>query len=102
MLGDAGSVTTPTLAREEAALLAGSYIYGAGGSESIDIAAKQSGLTFTRKGTDSRGLIYLGDRTFHPAGAAAVRIRFIGNEGGKMKLTVEDPGLIVTGTRAGE
>jgi hypothetical protein len=45
-----------------------------------------------------RGLFHLGDKTFHPAGAAAVRIKF-GSSGGTATLTVTDGEIVVTATR---
>jgi hypothetical protein len=50
---------------------------------------------FTRTGTIGRGLVHLGDNAFHPAGAAAVRIRF-GLDGDVRTLTVLDPEVMLT------
>ena len=45
-----------------------------------------------------RGLAHLGNKTFHPAGAAAVRIAFA-TSGGATTLTVTDGEIVVTATR---
>jgi hypothetical protein len=38
-------------------------------------------LNWTRKGTMTRPLFHLGNRTFYPAGAPAVRVRFTEGDG---------------------
>jgi hypothetical protein len=54
----------------------------------------KNSLQFRRTGGDSRGLIHVGDRAFHPAGAAAVRIRFTDRQ-----LTVHDPDVVLTAVK---
>jgi hypothetical protein len=97
-LGDAGSPKRPALPPEEAAALAGVYTFGTGPADRIDITEKAGQLTFLRKGAIGRGLLYVGDRAFHPVGANAVRIRFSGS-GVDITLTVHDPDVIVTARR---
>jgi hypothetical protein len=45
-----------------------------------------------------RGLLHLGNREFHPAGAAAVRVKFA-NASGAATLTVTDGDIVVTAAR---
>ena len=45
-----------------------------------------------------RGLTHLGNKTFHPAGAAAVKVAFA-TSGGATTLTVTDGDVVVTATR---
>jgi hypothetical protein len=97
-LGDAGSPTAAPITPEEAAALAGAYSFGAGPTDRIEISAAGNQLTFTRKGTTGRGLVHVGDRAFHPAGAFAVRIRFTGT-GADTLLTVHDPDPVLTARR---
>ena len=97
-LGDAGAPPTVPLTEAEAAALAGIYRFGNGANEQIEITAKASILSFTRQGTPARGLRHLGDRAFHPIGAAAVRIRFAVRDG-RMELTVHDPDVVLTARR---
>ncbi len=97
-LGDAGSPPVTPLSAEEAAALAGIYTFGSGPTERIEITEKRGQLTFTRPGTTGRGLVHLGDRSFHPAGSAAVRIRFAAGGEGTI-LTVHDPGEVLTAHR---
>jgi len=98
-LGDAGSPKAAPIAASEAAALAGVYTFGSGPNERIEITEKNGQLTFKRMGTTARGLIHIGDHTFHPIGAAAARIHFSGS-GENSTLTVEDPDLILTARRS--
>ena len=79
---------------DEAAALAGTYVFGVGPADKIEVTAAKGRLTFTRPGTFGRGLMHLGDRVFHPSGAPAVRIKF--SEG---TVTVWDPDLVLTAKR---
>ncbi len=97
-LGDAGTEPELPLTGEDLAALKGTYAFGSGTAERIEITEASGQLLFTRLGTTGRGLIHLGDRTFHPAGASAVRIRFAPAERG-MELTVHDPEVILTAWR---
>jgi hypothetical protein len=97
-LGDAGSPPSTPLTESEAAALAGTYSFGPGATDRVEVTAKATQLMFTRTGTSARGLVHLGEHTFHPAGAAAVRIRFKA-EGAGMLLTVHDPDLVLAARR---
>jgi hypothetical protein len=94
-LGDAGPEPPVPISAEEMAALAGTYTFGSGPNDRIEITIEKNSVQFHRAGADSRGLIHVGDRAFHPAGAAAVRIRFTGKQ-----LTVHDPGVVLTATKA--
>ena len=93
-LGDAGPAPAVPITTEEMTALAGTYVFGSGAKDVIEIAVVKNSLQFQRAGTDSRGLVHLGDRAFHPAGAAAVRIRFA-----EKQLTIHDPDIVVTATK---
>jgi hypothetical protein len=97
-LGDAESPKLPSLTADEAAALAGEYVFGAGPMDRIEIREKAGQLSFVRKGSDARGLIFVGERAFHPVGASAVRIRFAGSGDG-LTLTVHDPDVVLTAQR---
>ena len=79
--------------------LKGSYVFGLGPADRIDITVSQGSLQFTRPGTVGRGLVHLGDRVFHPIGAKAVRIRFT-SAGSDIVLTVHDPDVVLTAQRS--
>src|SRR5262245_20926577 len=98
-LGDAGAPKLEAITDEEKAALAGSYVFGRGAANRIDITVDKGNLMFQRTGMPfGRGLLHLGNKTFHPAGAAAVRITFAGS-GPTSTLTVTDGEIVVTATR---
>jgi hypothetical protein len=98
-MGDAGAPKLEPISDEEKAALAGSYVFGRGAADRIDISLDKGNLMFQRTGMPfSRGLFHLGDKTFHPAGAAAVRVKFA-TSGGATTLTVTDGEVVVTATR---
>jgi len=98
-LGDAGERPASRLTQDEASRLAGVYVFGTKPDEQIEITEKASQLTFVRQGKMARALVYLGDYSFHPQGAEAVRIRFSGS-GDAIMLTVHDPEIVLTAGRS--
>jgi len=100
-LGDADGPKSEPISDEEKASLTGTYTFGAGPSDRIDITVDKGSVTFTRPGMPfGRPLYHLGDRAFYPAGAAAVRIKFSASGGGTI-LTIYDPDLVLTALRRG-
>jgi hypothetical protein len=104
-LGDANPrLDSPPLTDADIAALSGTYQYGTGASERIVIDAVKGQLGFMRAATTRRGLIVRGPREFSPVGAPAVRIRFVvegeGAAARAVRLTVHDPEVTVTATRA--
>ena len=97
-LGDAGSAAPSPFSEADAKDLVGTYVFGAGATERIDVMAKGAQLTFKRLGGDARNLIHLGEKAFYPSGASAVRIRFGTDEKG-MVLTVHDPNPVLSAVR---
>jgi hypothetical protein len=90
----------------ETAAMAGTYIFGVGVTQQIDVTVDRrqgmtsmySPLTWTRKGTMGRPLLHLGDHVFYPAGALSVRIRFTEDKDGVV-MTVNDPQSVMTARR---
>jgi len=80
--------TPAPLGSDEAAALVGTYVFGVGVADKVDIDADTEiyagskmyshppQLNWTRKGTMPRPLFHLGNHTFYPAGAPSVRVRF--------------------------
>lgn len=108
-LGDADADPAVALPDAEAAALSGTYVFGVGISQQVEVNAdmKMYGnkmythppqLNWTRKGTMTRPLFHLGDHTFYPAGGPSVRIRFA-EEPGAMVMTVTDGDLVLTARR---
>jgi hypothetical protein len=99
-LGDAGSPPAVPMSDEELNALKGTYTFGPGPTDRIEIGGEKGLLSFTRTGTPTRGLVHIGENTFHPAGANAVRIIFRKTPE-VMTLTIHDPDPILIGKRAG-
>ena len=101
-LGDADA-GTPLVALDAGALSGciGSYGFGSGANDRLDIAAaKQGGLSIFRPGLlFSRDLRHVGDFAFFPIGAESVRIRFAVANGRATSVSVFDPDVIVTADR---
>ena len=95
-LGDANErPDLKPLTDDEMKALAGTYAFGSGADEKIEIAIVRNNLAFTRTGKSQRGLMHLGGREFYPLGSFATRIRFA-EASGRMTLTVHDPDLVLT------
>jgi hypothetical protein len=108
-LGDADADPPVPLSDSEIAALAGTYVFGFGASEQIDLTAERregmssmySPVTWTRKGMMGRPLVHLGDLVFYPAGAPSVRIRFE-EEGSSIVMTIYDPLVVLVARRRQE
>jgi hypothetical protein len=95
-LGDADAPPTAPLSPADMASLSGTYVFGPNASDRIAMTVETLGLTFTRQGAIGRPLRHLGNRVFHPAGAAEVRIAFAGTP---PAITITDGALTVTARR---
>jgi hypothetical protein len=93
-LGDAGPAQSVPITAEEMAALTGTYVFGSGSGDRIEISVANTALHFQRVGSDARGLVHVGEKAFHPVGAAAVRIRFT-----EKQLTVHDPDVVLTANK---
>lgn len=101
-LGNADQGEALPLSGEESAKLVGTYTFGDGVTQQVTVDADMKmyanskmyshapQLNWTRKGTMTRPLFHLGDHTFYPAGAPAVRIQFA-RENSATVMTVSDP-----------
>lgn len=95
-LGDADSDPPVPLSDAEIAGIVGSYVFGMGANQRVEITADKGQLTWTRPGMFfGRGMVHLGQRTFYPIGAQAVRISFADYNGG-MVMKIYDPDLVLT------
>jgi hypothetical protein len=97
-LGDAGTPAAAPISAEDLAGLAGTYKFGAGARDTVEISLNKTQLMFTRPGAMGRGLVHVGERTFYPAGAPAVRIGFA-MEKSAATLTVHDPEPVLIAKR---
>jgi len=100
-LGDAGPDQEVPLANDDLARILGNYVFGPAPNQQIEVTLEHNRmlnsdqLTWTRKGSMGRPIHHAGERAFYPAGAPAVRIRFVEDAGG-MVMTVHDPELVLT------
>lgn len=105
-LGDADAIAAAELAEADVKALVGTYVFGIGASQQVDITADPKiygtkmypsppPLTWTRKGRMGRPLFHLGERVFYPGGAPHVRIRFA-DDAGVVIMTVTDAETALT------
>jgi hypothetical protein len=92
-LGDANGPAKIPVTDEDLVALPGVYAPG-----EIQITASKRDLMSQRSGTVALGLVHLGGRVFHPAGASAVRVSFREIDG-KAALVVKDGEIAVTAYR---
>jgi hypothetical protein len=97
-LGDADGEPPAPLAEADLTALKGTYAFGIGTNQLIEVTADKGQVTWTRLGTMGRPLTHLGERVFYPCGAPSVRIRFT-EEGGGMMMTVADPETVLVARR---
>jgi len=100
-LGGADAEPQAPLSEEEAAAYSGTYNFGIGASQQIEVTVERGQVIWTRKGTMGRPLFHLGKREFHPLGAQAVRIRFE-ETAGEMVMTIKDADWELTAQRKGK
>lgn len=87
------------LSAAEKTKLIGSYVFGLGPADRVEITATNDQLSIARPGKYARGLTHLGSFEFVPIGAEHVRIR-IAESGSAMVLTVHDPDVVLTARKA--
>lgn len=108
-LKDADSESPVPLEDTAANALAGTYQFGTDDTHEVEVNADMKmyagkmytyppQLNWTRKGTMTRPLFHLGNFTFYPAGAPAVRIRFAVDTD-RVNMTVNDGDFAFSATR---
>lgn len=107
LLGDADSDPEAPLADADRTKLLGTYRFGAGATEQIEVTMEHNAflktdqLTWTRKGTIGRPLYHVGELAFYPAGAQAVRVKFsLAANGSATVMTVSDGDFTVEAKRS--
>lgn len=104
-LGDADGEPEVPIADDEKIKLLGTYTFGIGVTQQIEVLMQQGQgmktgtFTWMRKGSMGRPIYHLGKHEFYPAGAPDVRIRFA-EEGTAMVMTVTDGEVTFTARRA--
>ena len=84
----------------------GSYRFGSGVRDRLDVTVGPRGLSIGRPDETVRTLVYVGEQSFHPAGAPSVRVRFelevgVGDDSHPVAtaLTIHEPDLLVRALR---
>ncbi len=100
-VGDADILpATVTLSAESRRRLLGTYAFGAGADERLDITEQRDALQIKRLGRSAREIRCLGGDVFYPRGGESVRVRFDGAGDVAQTVAVYDPDLLVTARRA--
>ena len=90
---------TVQLEGSDRAKLVGTYGFGDGPEDRFTVYERDESLMIQRGKRTGRFLMALGDDTFYPSGAEAVRIRFDVEGAGISRLRVLDPDVVVTALR---
>jgi hypothetical protein len=100
-LGDADTRTpTQPLATPDRDAVVGRYTFGSGSRDHFDVDVERDQLGITRPGGTRRNLMHTGDLTFFPVGVPSVKIAFARENNKVARLTVADPEVLVTASRA--
>lgn len=90
----------PELSDEELTLYHGNYRFGNSEDEEFQVApSAMGGIAIQRSGQTARRLTFLGEHSFHPAGAPSVRVRFIVTGDRCSRLEVDSPPLVLSADR---
>ena len=101
-LGDADLPPVPVveLPASDRDGLVGRYVYGPGPRDHVDIDVERNRLGIDRPGAPARrGLVHIGQLTFHPAGAPSVRVAFARDGATSVRMTIADPAVFLTALR---
>jgi hypothetical protein len=103
-LGDADlPLGAAPLASADRDALVGRYVFGTGPRDYFDVDVERDQLGIGRPGGPARrALTHAGDWVFFPAGAPSVRVAFARVDGTVRRLTIADPDVILTATRAAD
>ena len=92
--------TSLEVGEEQQAVYVGSYRFGAGKDDTLEVLINSRGTLAIKRGERfARVLNRVEDHGFAPGGAPDVRVRFDVAEGRAIRLTVHDPQPIVTAIR---
>jgi len=97
-LGDADEDPPAPPSANSISTILGTYAFGIGANQQVDVTMEQGKLTWTRKGMMGRWLVPAGELAFYPIGAPSVRIRFA-EASDTVMMSVYDPDLVLTARR---
>lgn len=97
-LGDADAEASAALSENDAERVKGTYIFGTGTNQRIEVTVEHGQATWTRAAMMGRPLFNLGNGIFHPWGAETVRIHFA-EEDESVAMIINDPGVVLIARR---
>ena len=97
-LGDADAEPSLPLSDSDAERLRGTYIFGTGMNQRIEVSVEHGQATWTRAAMMGRPLFHLGNGIFSPRGAETVRIRFA-EDGDSVAMIITDPEVVLVARR---
>jgi len=95
---DVRPALTP-ISAEDRARISGSYRFGPGTTDVFLVDDVRDRMGLTRSGRNRQNIFHLGNWTFYPTGAEAVRITFTRVGDRAVSFTVADPGIVLTAIR---
>ncbi len=90
---------TQPLAAADRDAVVGKFVFGPGPRDHFVVAVQNDQLGLERPGDSRRNLFHAGDLVFYPAGVASVKIAFARENGRVARLTIADPGVVLSATR---
>jgi hypothetical protein len=96
---DAGPTLAPLTAAERDAVI-GRYDFGPGPRDRFDVDVQSDMVGMTRPGDDRQIIRHTGDLVFFPSGVPSVRVAFVKQGPGVVRLTIADPEVFLTAQRA--
>jgi hypothetical protein len=97
-LGDADAEPSVSLSENDAERVRGTYIFGRGMNQRIEVTVDHRQAMWTRAATMGRPLFHLGNGVFYPWGAETVRIHFA-EEDESVAMIINDPGVVLVARR---
>jgi hypothetical protein len=90
---------TQPLAPSDRDAVVGKYSFGSGPTDHFVIDVLNDLLGIERPGADRRVLQHVGELVFFPTGVPSVKIAFARGNGSVARLTIADPGVVLTANR---
>ncbi len=91
--------TTQPLATADRDAVVGKYTFGAGPTDHFVIDVRNDQVGIQRPGGDRAILHHVGELVFFPTGVPSVKIAFGPGNGRVARLTIADPGVVLTANR---
>jgi hypothetical protein len=97
-LGDADAEASAPLSENDAETVKGTYTFGTGMNQRIEVTVEHGQATWTRGAMMGRPLFHLGNGIFYPWGAETVRVRFA-EDSDSVAMIINDPDVVLVARR---